>query len=302
MNVAAITITYNDDYKYKEWYSHYLEYKDEVFLHIIVDNGSDKDYIKLLDETFIHSKIIKRKTNGGLTTANNEGLVCALAHKEVDAIMIIGNDVRLEKGGTTILYNFLMKQPDFGIVAPVLLAKDSQKVEDFGCYISPFLYLKPQNVGCDINELAVSERIVEAVTGGMNLSRRAFYEKIGFQDEKLFMYSDEVDLGLRAKKSKFKSAVTASVKSWHQHINPSGKKIREPYVGFLIGRNKLYLAYKHFNFYKVLLVFFYQIALFIKLCLKSDIINRKYNFYFLYGTFFGLFGITKNHSFITNRN
>ena len=37
MNVAAITITYNDDYKFTEWLGHYQEYKDELYLHIVVD-------------------------------------------------------------------------------------------------------------------------------------------------------------------------------------------------------------------------------------------------------------------------
>ena len=40
MNVAAITITYNDDYKFTEWLGHYQEYKDELYLHIVVDNHS----------------------------------------------------------------------------------------------------------------------------------------------------------------------------------------------------------------------------------------------------------------------
>jgi GT2 family glycosyltransferase len=295
MNVAAITITYNDGYKFREWYNHYLEYKDELFLHIIVDNGSDKDYIKLLDDTFIDSKIIKRTTNGGLTIAYNDGLTFALENKEVDAILIIGNDVRIEKGGTTKLYNFLMSRSDFGIVAPVLLAKDSDIIDDFGCYISKFLYLKPQNVGCNVNEVNISERIVDTVTGGMSLSRREFYEQLGFQDENLFMYSDEVDLGLRAKRSAYKIAVTKSLKSWHQHINPGNRKTRLPYVGFLIGRNKLYLAYKHFNFFKVLAVLFYQLAVLIRFFYKYDI---KYNSYFLFGIFCGFFKIRKNFRFI----
>jgi GT2 family glycosyltransferase len=218
-----------------------------------------------------------------------------MADKDVDAVMFIGNDVRIEKGGTTRLYNFLMSRSDFGIVAPVLLLKDSETIEDFGCYISKFLYLKPQDVGCGLNEVSIQERIVDTVTGGMSLSKREFFEKLGYQDENLFMYSDEVDLGLRTRKSTFKIAVTKSVKSWHQHINPENRKNRLPYVGFLIARNKIYLAYKHFGFSKVIAVLFYQLAVFFRFFYKYDF---KYNLYFLFGIFCGLFKIKKNFRFV----
>ena len=45
------------------------------------------------------------------------------------------------------------------------------------------------------------------MSGGMNLGKREFYEKVGLQDEKLFMYSDEVDIGTRAKKLGFKMMI-----------------------------------------------------------------------------------------------
>ena len=48
MRVAAITITLNDDYKFEEWCKYYEEYKDEIYLHIIVDNGSKPTYISNL--------------------------------------------------------------------------------------------------------------------------------------------------------------------------------------------------------------------------------------------------------------
>lgn len=53
MNVAAITITYNDDYKFTEWLGHYQEYKDELYLHIVVDNHSCEEYASKLRTFFL---------------------------------------------------------------------------------------------------------------------------------------------------------------------------------------------------------------------------------------------------------
>ena len=39
------------------------------------------------------------------------------------------------------------------------------------------------------------------------------------------MYSDEVDMGLRAKKLGVNLAVTTEAKAWHQHLNAGGENI-----------------------------------------------------------------------------
>ena len=96
------------------------------------------------------------------------------------------------------------------------------------------------------------------VTGGMNIAKRSFYEStVGLQDEKLFMYSDEVDMGLRAQKVGVKMAAVGDALAWHQHINPPGQTHRLPYSKYLIARNKVYLGKKHFGFTKSLSLFFY---------------------------------------------
>ena len=79
MNIAAITITYNDGYKFKEWVEHYQEYKSELYLHIIVDNGSEDEYMAQLKSTFTDSIIIERGKNGG----------CMLIMMELDMLLMI---------------------------------------------------------------------------------------------------------------------------------------------------------------------------------------------------------------------
>ena len=52
MNIAAITITYNDDFKLDQWSVFYTEYKKELHTHIIVDNGSDQSYVNRVKSEF----------------------------------------------------------------------------------------------------------------------------------------------------------------------------------------------------------------------------------------------------------
>lgn len=258
MKLAGIIITYNDGYKFKEWCNWYQEYKDELFMLIIVDNGSEPEYLKQVEMVFKDAIIIKRTTNGGCTGAYNDGIRKALEDSEVTHIALIGNDCRLATGALTKCVELLDSDPELGMVAPVLQNADSDIVADFGCTINKYLTMNPFGVGMKVNEIPQNVRYCEAVTGGVNVSKRSFYEMIvGLQDEKLFMYSDEVDMGLRAKKVGVKMAVTKNALSWHQHINPPGNKMRHPFSNYLIARNKVYLGGKHFGRGRQIFIFNY---------------------------------------------
>lgn len=302
MKIAAITITYNDDYKFKEWVEHYNEYKDELFLHIIVDNGSKPDYLNLVEKTFVNSTIIKRTTNGGCTSAYNDGIRLALSNPDVDAIILIGNDIKLEPGGIIKCYEFLKSDPSLGMIEPVLLEKDSMIINNFGCEITKKLTMKSYMAGKHISELVENYHYAEAVAGGMNLATREFYEVVGLQDEKLFMYSDEVDMGLRAKKLGIKMAATKDAFAWHQHINEN--KIvnkRHPFSMYLIARNKVYLARKHFGRRESITEYFYfifistkQLTIQIVKMRKSYIIDHMWS---IIGAFNGLIGNMKPNKY-----
>jgi len=295
MKIAAIVVTYNDGFKIKEWHEHHQLYCDEVHSHIIVDNGSVPEYLLEVENLFPNSTIIKRMSNGGSTAAYNDGIKYALKDPEIDSILFVGNDVKLESGGITDLYNLLMSNERYGMVAPILLEKDSFQIADFGCEITKTLSLRPYKIGESVADVKQELNEAETLTGGMNLSKRSFYEVVGLQDEKLFMYSDEVDIGLRASFNNYSLVSTSHVKSWHQHINdPSRGDYRHPFSFYLIGRNKVYLAKKHFNILRVIFVFLYYavkaILGYLKSLKRRDKVGTRRNVWLLLGTLNGLVG------------
>lgn len=302
MKIAAVTITYNDDYKFREWFEYYNDYKDELFVHIIVDNNSNKAYLNKVKETFVTSHVIERKSNGGCTGAYNDGIKYALSLPDVDAIMLVGNDVRLKKGATDVLQKSLFSNEQLGMVSPILLSKNSDIVEDFGCTISNTLMMLEYGVGLKLNEVKDNLNYCEAVPGGMNMAKREFYEKVGLQDDNLFMYSDEVDMGLRAKKCGFTMAAISEAVSWHQHINKdTNTNRRDPYTKYLAGRNKVYVAKKHFGLLRVVYVFlFYVFGSLYKILInliKGNFYQIKEYFWLIFGAVMGLLGNMKPNRF-----
>lgn len=243
MKIAVVAMTRNDDFRLGYWKQYYEEYKDELYTHIIVDNGSSLEYINELKNAFPNSTIIELGYNGGCTEAYNIGIKYALENPEIDAIALIGNDVKIEKGGLTKLYNLLFANKNYGMVGPVILKKDSDIVENFGYSINKRTGL-PTILGLNrnIRELRGKTMEVGYVAGGANISRRSFYEKdgVGLQDENLFMYGDERNMALRAACKGYKEVVTSEVLAWHQHINKNNVGSRNPIVGYLIARNFTY--------------------------------------------------------------
>lgn len=255
MGIACITIFCNESFRVPKWREYYDEYKDAISLHIIMDNNSTDEETAKMREAFPDSKHIKLSYNGGVTAAYNTGVKEALADPSIDAIMLICNDIKISAESIFELYNSLDEKRRIGMVAPVLLKKESDIVEDGGSTISFFLFMKPQYVGEKYETMPKENSVVKSVTGGMNLASRAFYEAVGDQDEALFMYSDEIDVGIKAKKVGYKMMMVRSVKVWHQHENPAGRKQRSVMSDYLMARNKVYLAKKYFGSFRMLLTF-----------------------------------------------
>jgi len=255
MKIAAIVICYNDDYKFEEWKENYAFYKDAIYQLIIVYNGSKESFLCKVRNAFPEAVIIERKVNGGLTAAYNDGIKLALSDEKVDSIMLIGNDMRLTNESVRKLHEALFQEEAVGMVTPIMLSKDSDIVEDAGSTVSYCFYMHPLGVGKKYSEIEKKNKYVDSVSGGMNLGKREFYEKVGLQDEKLFMYSDEVDIGTRAKKLGFKMMIIYDAVVWHQHINPSRQNRRLPYSYYLMARNKVYLGRKFYSIWHAWVIF-----------------------------------------------
>lgn len=257
MKIAVVSMTYNDGYKIHEWQEHYLAYKDEIEYFVIVDNGSEKEYLDLLKETFPTAVIIERQSNGGCTAAYNDGINYVLKNTDVEAIAIIANDIKLSKNCLKDLYNYLYSDESLGIVSTAVLFKGSTKVDDFGHTIH-FLKVTNDDKGKDIKDIKEKSKYTQLVTGGFNMAKREFYEKTGLQDEKLFMYCDELDTSFKAKRAQYKIGVISTSYVWHWHINnPLNEGEVKPFSSYLIARNRVYLGKKYYNPFKSFLTWIY---------------------------------------------
>ena len=237
-------MTYNDGYKLKEWANHYSIYKELLDVFVIVDNGSEDAYLKELRETFPEAVLIERKSNGGCTAAYNDGIKYVLNNTDIEAIVIIANDMKLSKGCLMAMYEYLFSKEDLGIVSSAILYKDSDIIDNYGHCVHG-ITVSYCNRGEHITDIKVKQKYTDLVSGGFTMAKRQFYVRAGLQDEALFMYCDELDTMLKAKKSGFKIGVIGNEYAWHWHINQPATSKRSSASRYLISRNRVYVTRKN---------------------------------------------------------
>ena len=302
MKIACITVFCNELFRLEKWKQYYDEYKDDIFIHIIVNNGNSKD-TPSLKESFPNSCVLESE-GGNLLTAYNIGTQYALTNPEVDAIMQITNDVRFAKNAIRTLYHFLFSDPKLAVVGPVLLKKDSKIVESFGINYpcttkdrggKQTLPYKDKSIA----EIPYENKRVSYVPAGTILQRRVAIEQMGPQDEVLQMYCDERDMAIRLCQLGYYEAVTKNAIAWHQHINRPGASGRSLLTSFYSSRNKIYLIHKHGNYFWALMesikVIVYELLLVIFHYLKGESNKVVYDRVVITGTVYGFIKMMRKY-------
>lgn len=258
MKIAVITLFCREWFRAETWKRYYDGYKEDVYLHVIVNNG-DADDTDRLKELFPDSLVLRSETPN-MMASYNLALREILLRPEVDAIAQIVNDIRIAPGGLRVLYGYLYREPSLVMVSPVLLKKDSDIVDSLGCEINPRnLNFVHNEVDRPLSEVRRQERFVTALPAGIVLARRDRYEQFGFQDESLMMYADEIDMGIRVARLGYRLGATTEAQAWHQHVNPQGKAVRSMNAAVLMGRNPVYIARKYYSPWRVAVVFLYRV-------------------------------------------
>ena len=84
MKIASITIYCNERFRLDAWKEYYAGYKEELYLHVIVNNG-DKEETAVLREHFPDSLILESPTKN-MMASYNLALTKILEDPEVDAL------------------------------------------------------------------------------------------------------------------------------------------------------------------------------------------------------------------------
>jgi len=195
------------------------------FEHIvIVDNPANQnDYrLKALEGPGTH--IIYNERNNGFGAANNTGIKWILKHTDSNYVLVINNDTTVDE--KCIDHLLEEDEEDVGILtAKILFEHDRQTIWYAGGAMdwkrgAPRVF----HTKCNNNELNDHSRYVAFASGCTMLIKREVLDAIGGFDERYFMYDEDVDYGLRARKAGYKIKYVASSIVYHKVNASLGRK------------------------------------------------------------------------------
>jgi len=210
----------------------------------VVDNASTDRSIDVVEKGFPDVTLIKNQENPGFGRANNQ----ALSRAAGDFVLLLNNDARLTPGALEAMLAAMEKNTDTGIIScrlenpsgvaelsfgkmPGLKNDFVQKILQTGLF-SGFIQRK-------LSEPAYPDW----VSGAAMLIRSACLKACGHFDENFFMYLEDADLCVRARKHGWKVYYlpTASIK----HARGESWKNSPASLRLAYRKSQIYFYRKH---------------------------------------------------------
>lgn len=229
---------------------------------IMVDNGStDVDKLKTtaqkLSKAWLQLKLIENNKNLGYAEGNNVGIRRALKDG-ADFVFILNNDTILDKNTIVDLLRVANKYKNAGILSPKIYFakgyeyhKDRYKKDDLGRVIwaaggdIDWSNVYGSNRGVDEVDRGQHDGVCETdfATGAAMFIRREVLEKLGGFDSDYFMYIEDADLCVRAKKLGWKVFYAPPAHLSHKVSRSS--KIGGNLQDYFITRNRLVFGMRY---------------------------------------------------------
>lgn len=176
---------------------------------IVVDNNSQDQTPEKIRKLFPNVKVITQKKNLGYAKAVN----IAVAKSKSKYILFSNNDIILDKNYLENMVNLAESDSKIGVVGSmVYLKKPKGKIGFNGLKINPYFGYHQ----FDLSNLDKVREIDLPPAGGFFV-RRSLIDEIGSLDEGFFLYFEDVDFCLRAKRSGYKVMFDPKAIAYHGH-------------------------------------------------------------------------------------
>lgn len=217
---------------------------------LVVDNGSQDDSAEKLRAEFGDwIDVIANETNLGFAGGNNAGIRYAL-QQAADYVLLLNNDTLVhDLNLLSTLVTVFCDNDRIGLACPTIWYADrSEQPWYAGARFSMW-----RGGGSHLQRPPTGNQAVDTgyATGCCVMASRCFIEEVGLLDEAFFLYQEDVDWSIRAKRAEFRVVhvpdahlvhrVSASTKAL------SGQGTYSPSTVYYKSRNRILLVRKHGN-------------------------------------------------------
>lgn len=238
MKVAVVIVNWNLKEDTLECLSSLsrLKLADMELVTIIVDNGSNDGSAAAFRAKFPKVKVIENKKNLGFTGGNNIGIDYVLKD-QVDYVWLLNNDTVVDKSALFFLLS-VFKDDRVGIAGSKIYfyrgrefhreryqPSQQGKVIWYAGGLIDWRNMYATHRGVDAVDQGQFDEIIETefVTGCSMLISDKVFQTIGKLDERFFLYLEDLDFCLRAKRAGFKLVYVPQAVVWHKNAGSTGR-------------------------------------------------------------------------------
>src|SRR3989304_7306263 len=171
-----------------------LEYPNKEI--IVVDNNSTDGSLKEAQKKFPHFVFVRNKKNEGFAKGMNIGIKEALA-RGAKRCWIFNYDAEAHPQTLDKLISAAQENPRAGLLSPIIYETNNNNLW-FAKGRIDFLRMRTLHIHPTSEELNAKTYKSEFLTGCALLIKKELIEKIGFLDERFFLYYEDADYSLLA--------------------------------------------------------------------------------------------------------
>ncbi|MGA1826350.1 MAG: glycosyltransferase family 2 protein [bacterium] len=227
---------------------HQLETIDYTNYRIVIlDNNSEMNDQNVLKEHVPQQDLLFTGINLGYGAGNNIGIKQALEN-DAQYVWILNPDIRIEKDTLLQLVSVLEDDRRIGAIGPrICYRKEPEKIYSDGGIVCPEKGFQSGHLHYHDTVLNCEARIIDDVgyvNGSIMLINLSAIKDIGAFREDFFLYFEETEWCLRAKRGGWKLASNTFTKAYCS-ASPKGKKYH-----YYMVRNRLWLAKIYGKYYR----------------------------------------------------
>lgn len=255
VDVAIVIVTYNSEGQIRECLESVFGQIQRVTQQVIVvDNDSQDGTVDIVRGEFPTVNLVLPGTNLGFAKGVNLGA----SHSDSDFVLLLNPDTVILENAVDVIVEFARAHPSHGLYGGRTLRPDGN-LEPSSCWGAPSLWslalfafgittLVPKSRWLDPESLGTwqrdSVREVGVITGCFLLAPIRLWRELGGLDERYFMYGEDVDLALRARRAGYRPVICPAAKLIHEVGQSSETPVHKT---LLLYRGKASLVRTHWS-------------------------------------------------------
>jgi GT2 family glycosyltransferase len=253
--ISVIIVNYNGRPLLGECLDSLREQIFKDFEVIVVDNASTDGSISFLRERYPEVALVGNTENRGYGGGNNDGIRVSRG----EYIAILNNDAVVDKRWLAALVEATVRHEVCGMFASKILNYyDRSIIDNAGLLIyRDGLARGRGRLEQDIGQYDREEEVL-LPSGCSCLYSKKMLEQTGLFDEDLFLYMDDVDLGLRARLAGWMCMYVPEAVVYHKYSATA--EPFSPLKAFLLERNRIWVTVKYFPLRMLLMSPFYTLV------------------------------------------